>query len=339
MSEENSVIEPVEQATVQYEDRRRFLRGASGLAIAMTGAALATACGGGNGSPSPSPTPTPTPTPTGSPTPTPSPTPAFTDTDLVNFLLNISYLQGQYFAFATTGASLSSDILTGTGTAGTATGGPAVNFADANISQFAREIAAELRAQIVFERAFVGTANAIAQPKLDLSADAAGAFSKLAQSAGIVAAGASFNPYANDDNFLLGAFILLDVSVTAFKAITPLISSKTLLESVVGLIAIQSYHAAMIRSLIYLKGATLRGQSDDLSDARDALDGAPDRDQGVTGDANTANVSPADVNGLAYSRTTGQALSVYYLSATTINKGGFFPDGPNGKIFTSNNAT
>jgi hypothetical protein len=48
-----------------------------------------------------------------------------------------------------------------------------------------------------------------------------------------------------------------------------------------------------------------------------------------------SNIVPADANGLAYSRTTGDVLNIVYLTAAARTQGGFFPAGVNGNIRTS----
>ena len=44
-----------------------------------------------------------------------------------------------------------------------------------------------------------------------------------------------------------------------------------------------------------------------------------------------ANITPTDVNALAYSRTTAQVLNIVYLGGASGNYG-FFPQGLNGAI-------
>src|SRR6201999_362386 len=133
-------------------------------------------------------------------------------------------------------------------------------------------------------------ASAVAMPALDVGfQNPNGAFSKAAQAAGLVGAGGGFDPYLNDETFLLGAFIFEDVGVTAYKGAAPLISNKTYLEAAAGILAAEAYHAGNIRSAIYQRGGGLLGTglfSNDmkkasvkLSDARDSLDGPTDDDQ------------------------------------------------------------
>jgi hypothetical protein len=51
----------------------------------------------------------------------------------------------------------------------------------------------------------------------------------------------------------------------------------------------------------------------------------------------SSTIVPADSNSLAFPRTTDQVLDIVYLNATgsAASKGGFYPNGMNGKITAS----
>ncbi len=256
------------------------------------------------------------------------------DADVLNFALNLEYLEAQFYSYAVNGTGLAATDLTGTGTQGAVIGGRKVNFTDPIVEQYAREIAGDEIAHVKFLRAQLGT-SAVAQPAIDVGTDPNGAFSSAARAAGLVGPGQSFDPYASDENFLLGAFIFEDVGVTAYKGAAPLITNKTYLEAAAGILAVEAYHASIVRTTLYGKGIetpSLRTSADKISDARDSLDGTSDLDQGISPTGDTSNIVPLDANGLAFSRTTGQVLNIAYLKKTAANSGGFFPAGVNGTI-------
>ena len=260
------------------------------------------------------------------------------DADILNFALNLEYLEAQFYMYAATGSGLPANLLTGTGTQGAVIGGRKVNFTDPVVSQYAQEIAADEVAHVTFLRTALG-GSAVAQPAIDVGGtDPNGAFSSAARSAGLVGPGVAFDPYATDENFLLGAFIFEDVGVTAYKGAAPLITSKVFLEAAAGLLAVEAYHASLVRTVLYAKGIatpSLRTSADKISDARDSLDGPSDDDQGISPIGAASNIVPLDANGLAYSRTTGQVLNIVYLNRMAVDRGGFFPAGVNGNIKTS----
>jgi hypothetical protein len=266
-----------------------------------------------------------------------------TDADILNFALNLEYLEAQFYSYAAFGTPLSS-TLTGTspGTL-TATNARRVDnlSSDSLVADYAREIANDEIAHVTFLRAQLG-ASAVVQPAIDISATPTSAFSNAARAAGLIGAGGTFDPYSSPENFLLGAFIFEDVGVTAYKGAAPLILNKTYIEAAAGILAVEAYHAAIIRTALYAKGVatpSLRTSADAISNARDSLDGPTDDDQGISpvtiNGGLASNIAPLDADGLAFARSTGQVLNIVYLTNTAVSLGGFFPAGVNGNIKTS----
>lgn len=264
-------------------------------------------------------------------------TSAVSDGDILNFALNLEYLEAQFYSFATTGHGLAANLLTGTGRQGTVIGGAAVPFSDKVVRAYAKEIAGDESEHVIFLRQALG-AYAVAMPTVDIDGtNPAGAFSTAAYAAGLVMKGQAFNPYANDINFLLGAFIFEDVGVTAYKGAAPLINSKAYLEAAAGILAAEAYHASLIRTTLYQKGQQAPSAifaANAISAARDRLDGPKINDEGIT-ENGSVNIAPLDANGLVYSRTAGEVLNVVYLNPGVVMRGGFFPNGVNGPINAS----
>jgi hypothetical protein len=256
---------------------------------------------------------------------------AITDADILNFALNLEYLEAEFYTLATRGVTIEQlgVLVTGVGTAGgvTVKPNPRVSFTDPLVRQLAEEVAADERAHVVFLRGALGSA-AVARPAIDL----VNSFNIAAQAAGIPG---GFDPFANETNFLLGAFIFEDVGVTAYKGAARLIQNRSFLVAAAGILGTEAYHAGAIRTRVYQAGPQAQQLSQLISNLRDTLDGGGDQDQGVA-EGGTANVVPTDANGIAFSRTASQVLKVVYAnSATGISRGGFFPSGVNGRINTT----
>ncbi|MBD8679590.1 ferritin-like domain-containing protein [Sphingomonas sp. CFBP 13720] len=337
MTDETQIADAFDSRVRRREERRDFFR-AFGAAAAVGGGLALASCGGGDDdvAPTPSPTPTGTGTATATPTATPTPTPSnrFSDVDVLNFALNLEYLEAQFYLFAATGVGLPTTLLAGpTGTTpGAVTGGRKANLTDPVIANYAREIAQDERAHVEFLRNAIG-ATVIAQPAIDIGATATSAFSNAARAAGLIGAGAAFDPYANDENFLIAAYLFEDVGVTAYKGAAVEIASPVVLQAAAGILATEAYHAAMIRTALYTKG--LIDATEAISTARDSLDGSSDLDQGVRPIGDRSNIAPLDANGIAFGRTPEQVLNIVYLNRLAVTTGGFFPAGVNGVIKTS----
>ncbi|USI73432.1 ferritin-like domain-containing protein [Sphingomonas morindae] len=307
MTDQDEMLEMLELRAKRREERRGFFR-AFGAAAIVAGGAAAFASAAEAATP--------------------------TDADILNFALNLEYLEAQFYSYAVNGTGLAANLLTGTGTQGSVTGGRKVAFTDPAVAAYAKEIAGDEIAHVTFLRTALGSA-AVAMPAIDVGTDPNGAFSSAARAAGLIGPGQSFDPYASDENFLLGAFIFEDVGVTAYKGAAPLITNKTYTEAAAGILAVEAYHAAIVRTTLYAKGIqtpALVDATEAISKARDSLDGPSDDDQGIANIGAASNIVPLDQNGIAFSRSTGQVLNIVYLNNMAVSRGGFFPNGVNGTI-------
>lgn len=258
------------------------------------------------------------------------------DLDILNFALNLEYLEAEFYLRAVFGTGLEDADTTGEGNLGNviAPATAKVNFAGSPLVEaYAREIAADEEAHVKFLRAGLGNA-AVARPQIDLNAS----FSAAAVAAGLIQQGETFDPYASVNNFLLAAYIFEDVGVTAYAGAAPLLLNKDILAAAAGIMAVEAYHAGNIRTVLAGAGATdatVNDAANAISDARDSLDGEGDLDQGITvvddQQNSSVNIVPADSNGIAFSRTPDQVLSIVYLNGPAA-PGGFFPAGLNGRI-------
>jgi hypothetical protein len=249
------------------------------------------------------------------------------DGAVLNFALNLEYLEAEFYMRAVFGDGLPNTLTSGNGNRGGVVGGRAVSFETRAVRQYAKEIAEDEVAHVQFLRAALGGAK-VSRPAIDLQSS----FTAAAQAAGLIGPKDTFDPYANENNFLLAAFIFEDVGVTAYKGAAPLIHNKEYLEAAAGILAVEAYHAATIRTVLFERG--LGQATNAISKARDSLDGPTDDDQGAKRHGR-ANITPTDANGIAFSRSAGQVLNVVYLTPAQATKGGFFPHGVNGEINTS----
>jgi hypothetical protein len=253
-----------------------------------------------------------------------------TDGDILNFALNLEYLEATFYSFCVYGVDLDPTITTGPGgtPGGSVSGGAMVPFgnsqADQNVAEFAYEVANDEIAHVKFLRKELGS-YAVGRPDLNIGS----AFAALGAAAGLK--GGTFSPYTSVNNFLLGGFIFEDVGVTAYHGAAPLLTHKTYLAAAAGILAVEAYHASEFRVQIYQNG--LSGNADRIAGLRAELSGTND-DQGTvlnTGGQFRANIVPTDGNGLAFARTTDQVLNIVYGGGAASDYL-FFPNQVNGVI-------
>ncbi|WP_353063470.1 ferritin-like domain-containing protein [Tunturibacter psychrotolerans] len=290
------------------------------------------------------------------------------DQDILNFALNLEYLEAQFYNLAVSGVTIDNlptpiPVAVNGGTAGTVTLKPsfaAVPFVSSIVKAYAAETATEEGKHVLFLQKTLGSV-AVSMPDIDLFKS----FNALANLAGI---GTSFDPFANDQNFLIGAYIFEDVGVSAYHGAAPLIADKKgILPAALGLHAVEAYHAGLIRTVIsaYDNGVStgpLSTITQAISAARSTLAnpdpknpitspfityaGLTADDQGVQTtpvSLNGSSTSPAftsttiadtDLNALGWSRNSTQILAIVTGNPATATAftGGFFPSGLNGTI-------
>jgi len=265
-----------------------------------------------------------------------------TDADILNFALNLEYLEAEFYLHAATGSGLAS--ADAGSNPGTVTGGTKVAGLAPAQQNILNEIAYDEQEHVRFLRSALGSA-AVARPAIDLT----NSFNALASAAKIAS---TFNPFDNYDDFLLGAFIFEDVGVTAYNGAAPLISTAGIkagyLSAAAGIMAVEAYHAAYVRTTI-TANATTKGSSNYpqfgyanlVSALRASVGGGAETmltvPTGTTTPATTVtptSVVAADNNALAYSRTTDQVLHIVYGTGggSGVKSGAFFPNGLNGAI-------
>lgn len=301
--------------------RRSFLSGAGTLAAASA----LTACGSDNGLAS-------------APTTT---TTTYTDADILNFALNLEYLEAEFYLRAATGSGLAA--ADAGSSPGAVTGGAMVTGLTSAQQNIINEIAFDEQQHVRFLRSALGS-SAVVRPAIDLT----NSFNTLANAAGI---GSTFNPFGSFDAFIVGAFIFEDVGVTAYSGAAPLISSSGIsagyLNAAAGIQAVEAYHAGYVRTYLTAQAAAnasyaYLGYANKVSTLRASLGGGNETALTVpTGTLSaTTVVTPSSIvaasssNAIAYARSTDQVLHIVYGTGNGagVKSGAFFPNGLNGKI-------
>ncbi len=245
----------------------------------------------------------------------------FTDNDYIAFFSNFEALGANYYLYGLTGQGVPAALTTGSGTLGVVSAGGPVSFQSAAVAQYVQRLAVDELAHLEFFRALLGSA-AVAQPTVNI----ASSWTNFAIGAGLITPGQTFNPYESDVTFLLGAYMIEDVCVTAAAGAARYLTNKDTIEAAAGILGAEGYHAGAIRTLLSNIGA---GQATDaISNLRASLSGIADNGTLISGQA--YNFTNTDSNALVYRRTPAQALAILYDG--NLAGGGFFPNGLNGLI-------
>lgn len=270
-------IEPESAPRAARSSRRSFLATA-GLAVGAGAVSLAAGCSN-NGAP----------LVTASGT-TPS------VSDVLNFALNLEYLEATFYLTLTTGSGLQAADMGPS--PGAVTGGfTKVTFTDAGVQDLANQLAADEQAHVQFLRATMAALNItpVSMPALNLAA---------------------LGAVTGDYQFLSIARQLETVGTSAYEgAIGLLVSNPTALDYAATIHATEGQHEGVLRQYCLANGV--------YSGSVDSADVIP-----------TATAIFNTTQGLNTARPTDQVLQIVYGNPGVIGttSGGFYPAGFNGNI-------
>ncbi len=231
-----------------------------------------------------------------------------TDVDIVQFALNLEYLEAEFYTVARTGKTIDTFGvgITGSGNAGPTTGGQKVTlFENSTLAATADEIAGDERAHVNLLRSTLMSLGIqpIAKPAINLNALGTG--------------------FESQEAFVALARAFEDVGVSAYGGAAPLLTSKTILAAAARILAAEAEHTGNLR----LHAALYQAPTAML----DAVDILPP--------PSGKRYISVDSNGLTAVRTPGQVLNIVYGGKANATSGGFYPSGMNGTLNTSSAAT
>jgi len=217
------------------------------------------------------------------------------DVDVLNFALNLEYLEAEFYAVATYGATLVQlGVISSMDQTGPTTGGKMVpGFAKLPEAFLATALRIDEIKHVVFLRSALGS-SAVKKPAINLDALSYG--------------------FANVNDWLKLARQFEDVGVSAYLGAAPLINTSPYLAAAASILATEAQHSGSIRDVCIMNGVT--------SPAVDSLDVPPTPSQPYN----------VDANALSIPRTTSQVLNIVYAGGRS--SGGFYPEGMNGAIAT-----
>jgi hypothetical protein len=198
---------------------------------------------------------------------------AVSDLDILNFALNLEYLEAEFYSVSTYGATLEKrGFLTASEVSGPTTGGQLVKgFGDwATMATALREDEME---HVTYLRKALGS-RAVKKPAINLNALGYG--------------------FGSLGSWLKLARQFEDVGVSAYLGAAPLITSKTYLGAAGAILATEAQHSGAVRRACYSMGIA--------SPAVDSRDVPP----------SASHPFDIDSNGLSIPRTTSQVLNIVY---------------------------
>ncbi|KAJ3674747.1 hypothetical protein LUZ60_005363 [Juncus effusus] len=265
------------------------------------------------------------------------------DVDLLEFPLNLEFLEAEFFLWGSLGCGLDKVAPSLT------EGGPApIGAKQANLDALTRDIIMQFAYQEVGHvRAIKKTVKGFPRPLLDISASN---FAKTMNKAMKHDLNPPFDPYANGVNYLLASYLIPYVGLTGYVGANPKLQSAQAKRLLAGLLGVESAQDAIIRALLYERALqkvepydlTVAEFTKRISDMRNELGKDGLKDEGIVvppllgpEGRTRGNVVAGDKDSLSYDRTPEEILRIVYGTGSEKNPGGFFPKGAEGRIARS----
>jgi hypothetical protein len=265
------------------------------------------------------------------------------DLDLLEFPLNLEYLEAEFFLWGSLGYGL--DKVAPNLTMG---GPPPVGARRANLDHFTRDVIRQFAFQEVGHlRAIKNTVKGFPRPLLNLSA---ASFATIMDHAFGKSLKPPFDPYASSLNFLIASYVVPYVGLTGYVGANSKLQGAVSKRLVAGLLGVESGQDAAIRALLYERasskvppyGINVATFTNRISELRNKLGRAGLKDEGLivrsaigAEGKSFGNVLAGDQYSVAYDRTPEEILRIVYGSGDERVPGGFYPKGGDGRIAKS----
>lgn len=219
-----------------------------------------------------------------------------TDRDILNFALQLEYLEAEFYTVATTGRRIAEAGIpvNGRGRSGATVGGAQVSLDD-RTRVVAEAITRDEQAHVRFLRAALGS-DAVAKPDINLEALGLG--------------------FRSQTEFLTLARAFEDVGVSAYGGAAPLIDNTRILAAAARIALTEAQHAGVLRYLVFQANVTTPPVDEQDVPAQGSPDG---------------RVFFVDGNGLSIVRDPDKVAAILF-GGRGRAEGGFFPGGLNGAI-------
>ncbi|KAK9812048.1 hypothetical protein WJX73_001087 [Symbiochloris irregularis] len=270
----------------------------------------------------------------------------FTDRDIVDFLTNVECLEGLFDTWGTFGVGFNGDLEMG---GPVPIGAQRANLSD-TVRMYMEEVALNEQGHALFTRQ-AGGENPC--PVIDFT----GGFNEFLAAAYDLPEGetvesrfgAPFDPFKNDQNYLISVLTLEELGATGNKGLIGLTTNPVLANGIAGLATSATAQATVERFVLWERrnltvepfGETVQQVFARISALRDSLDGPQFDDQGLVNTdprtiavpASFINLIPTDVRGLTLNRTPQMIINILTLGSLN-GTGVFFPEGLLGRINT-----